>query len=218
MQTLSSSESSVKILCAGNVAKAEGGRSGKSESGASPAFRSQSFAVKAARLRWPILRLPPCATPAITMASNSSHSAPLPAIRAAVPALLAKGHGQPCSAGAQAFASLVPPTTRFQVALDTLLPILERDDSVRRIFYAVLGHTLMHARRILRTASSQPTSSLRSTRRILSLSILLHPRYAKYSIRSGMQLSLPKTLLAPARCGTSSSGCSGKFCAEMGMM
>lgn len=51
------------------------------------------------------------------------------AIRASVTHLLTKAFSLPCSTGAQAFAQLVQPTARFQLALDALLPILDSDSS-----------------------------------------------------------------------------------------
>ncbi|KAH8114862.1 hypothetical protein DFH11DRAFT_130726 [Phellopilus nigrolimitatus] len=53
--------------------------------------------------------------------------APSPAsdpVRASVAHLLARAHGIPCTAAAQAFVQLVQPTARFAVALDVLLPLL----------------------------------------------------------------------------------------------
>jgi hypothetical protein len=45
--------------------------------------------------------------------------------RATILDLLSRACTVPCSTGAQAFASLVPPMSRFQVALSVLLPIIE---------------------------------------------------------------------------------------------
>lgn len=45
-------------------------------------------------------------------------------VRASVAHLLARAHGIPCSAAAQAFAQLVQPAARFGIALDVLLPLL----------------------------------------------------------------------------------------------
>lgn len=46
-------------------------------------------------------------------------------VRASVGHLLSKAYTLPCSTAAQAFAQLVQPTSRFQLALDALLPLLD---------------------------------------------------------------------------------------------
>ena len=46
-------------------------------------------------------------------------------IRASVGHLLTRAFSLPCSTGAMAFAQLVQPNSRFQLALDALLPILD---------------------------------------------------------------------------------------------
>ena len=46
-------------------------------------------------------------------------------IRASVAHLLTRAFSLPCSTGAMAFAQLVQPNSRFQLALDALLPILD---------------------------------------------------------------------------------------------
>ncbi|OJA13571.1 hypothetical protein AZE42_06116 [Rhizopogon vesiculosus] len=54
--------------------------------------------------------------------------------RASVVHLLARAHSLPCSATAQAFMHLVQPTSRFQLALDLLLPLLTTPaDLVQRV-------------------------------------------------------------------------------------
>ncbi|KDQ50785.1 hypothetical protein JAAARDRAFT_141358 [Jaapia argillacea MUCL 33604] len=60
-------------------------------------------------------RVPPPPTPM---------TAPDP-LRASVSHLLSRAYGLPCSTAAQAFVQLVQPTSRFQLALDALLPILD---------------------------------------------------------------------------------------------
>jgi hypothetical protein len=52
-------------------------------------------------------------------------------LRASVAHLLSKAHNLPCSKVAQAFSQLVQPTSRFQLALDALLPILDDHVEVR---------------------------------------------------------------------------------------
>ncbi|KAF5329484.1 hypothetical protein D9619_009198 [Psilocybe cf. subviscida] len=50
-------------------------------------------------------------------------------IKASVNHLLVKAFSLPCSTGAMAFSQLVQPTSRFQLALDALLPILDSDNT-----------------------------------------------------------------------------------------
>lgn len=45
--------------------------------------------------------------------------------KASVSHLLSRALSLPCSTAAQAFTQLVQPTSRFQVALDVLLPLLD---------------------------------------------------------------------------------------------
>lgn len=45
--------------------------------------------------------------------------------RTSVGHLLQRAYTLPCSTAAQAFTQLVQPTSRFQLALDALLPVLE---------------------------------------------------------------------------------------------
>jgi hypothetical protein len=47
--------------------------------------------------------------------------------------LLARGSTLPCSAGAEAFRAMVPETSRFQVSLDILLPVLNDQSKVHII-------------------------------------------------------------------------------------
>ena len=56
-----------------------------------------------------------------TKAANTSGDP----IRASVGHLLIRAFSLPCSTGAMAFAQLVQPNSRFQLALDALLPILD---------------------------------------------------------------------------------------------
>jgi len=51
-------------------------------------------------------------------------SAPDP-VRVSVGHLLSRAYSLPCSTAAQAFTQLVQPTSRFQLALDALLPLLD---------------------------------------------------------------------------------------------
>ncbi|EJD05028.1 uncharacterized protein FOMMEDRAFT_120314 [Fomitiporia mediterranea MF3/22] len=60
-------------------------------------------------------------------------------VRASVAHLLARAHGIPCSAAAQAFAQLVQPAARFGIALDVLLPLLSgQAETTRRILAAYI--------------------------------------------------------------------------------
>ena len=51
-------------------------------------------------------------------------------LRVSVGHLLSRAHALPCSTAARAFAGLVPPTSRFQLALDALLPLLNNSNEV----------------------------------------------------------------------------------------
>ena len=55
-------------------------------------------------------------------------SAPDP-VRVSVGHLLSRAYSLPCSTAAQAFTQLVQPMSRFQLALDALLPLLEPNTS-----------------------------------------------------------------------------------------
>ena len=59
--------------------------------------------------------------------------APADPLRASVTHLLARAYGLPCSAVAQAFTQLVQSASRFQVALETLLPLLSGNAEVRML-------------------------------------------------------------------------------------
>lgn len=50
-------------------------------------------------------------------------------VRASVGHLLTRAYSLPCSTAAQAFTQLVQPTSRFQLALDALLPLLDPNTS-----------------------------------------------------------------------------------------
>ncbi|KAF9528771.1 hypothetical protein CPB83DRAFT_766200 [Crepidotus variabilis] len=66
-------------------------------------------------------------------------------IRASVSHLLSRCFSLPCSTAAQAFAQLVQPTARFQLALDALLPILDSDESAelaQRILVSFILYSL----------------------------------------------------------------------------
>lgn len=66
-------------------------------------------------------------------------------VRVSVTSLLAaRAHSWSCSTTAQAFTQTVQPTSRFQIALDVLLPILDTHIDVRlpMLYACSLGHTL----------------------------------------------------------------------------
>ena len=52
-------------------------------------------------------------------------------IRASVAQLLSQAHNIPCLKAAQAFAQLLPHISRFQLALDALLPSIDEGNEVR---------------------------------------------------------------------------------------
>jgi hypothetical protein len=62
--------------------------------------------------------------------------------RATVLDLLSRASTVPCSTGAQAFASLVPSMSRFQVALSVLLPIIEETATHNVRVHCSSSHTL----------------------------------------------------------------------------
>ena len=53
-------------------------------------------------------------------------------LRSSVVQLLARAQSLPCSAAAQSFTQLVPPLSRFQLALDVVLPVLDSRVDVSR--------------------------------------------------------------------------------------
>ncbi|PPR02530.1 hypothetical protein CVT24_001956 [Panaeolus cyanescens] len=69
---------------------------------------------------------PPSST---TITTSLAQSQPGDSIRASVGHLLNKAFSLPCSTGALAFSQLVQPTSRFQLALDALLPVLDSTTS-----------------------------------------------------------------------------------------
>ena len=70
---------------------------------------------------------------------TQAHGDPL---RSSVGQLLKKAYALPCSTAAQAFAQLVQPTARFQLALDALLPLLDSPRTEVSTFN--LRHILSH--------------------------------------------------------------------------
>ncbi|KAH9476626.1 hypothetical protein JR316_0010539 [Psilocybe cubensis] len=70
-------------------------------------------------------------------------------IRASVNHLLARAFSLPCSTAALAFTQLVQPTSRFQLALDALLPILDSNTSAEQQGLTIDVHVLQLAQRIL---------------------------------------------------------------------
>jgi hypothetical protein len=72
--------------------------------------------------------LSPMAAPASatsTMATLPTQLGPADPVRAALSHLLSRAYSLPCSTAAQAFTQLVQPTSRFQLALEALLPLLD---------------------------------------------------------------------------------------------
>ncbi|KAH9948509.1 hypothetical protein B0H21DRAFT_237967 [Amylocystis lapponica] len=64
-------------------------------------------------------------------------------VRASVSHLLSRAYTLPCSTAAQAFTQLVQPTSRFQVALDVLLPLLESHvEPAQRILVSYILYSL----------------------------------------------------------------------------
>ncbi|KAF8963240.1 hypothetical protein BDZ97DRAFT_1039592 [Flammula alnicola] len=73
----------------------------------------------------------------------STPSPPLDTIKASVSHLLARAFSLPCSTAALAFAQLVQPTSRFQLALDALLPLLDSNTELaQRILVSFILYSL----------------------------------------------------------------------------
>lgn len=62
--------------------------------------------------------------------SPQSHLSSGDPLHASVGHLISRAHALPCSTAAQAFTQLVQPTSRFQLALDALLPLLNNSNEV----------------------------------------------------------------------------------------
>jgi len=62
--------------------------------------------------------------------ARSSQQPSTESIRASVAQLLSQAHNLPCSKAAQAFSQLLPHISRFQLALDALLPSLDEGNEV----------------------------------------------------------------------------------------
>lgn len=55
----------------------------------------------------------------------AAKQAPVDPLRSSVVHLLSRANAFPCSAAVQSFTQLVPPISRFQLALDVVLPVLD---------------------------------------------------------------------------------------------
>ncbi len=62
--------------------------------------------------------------------TSSAQAPPGDPVRASVGHLLSRAYTLPCSTAAQAFIQLVQPTSRFQLALDVLLPLLDPNNFI----------------------------------------------------------------------------------------
>jgi hypothetical protein len=91
----------------------------------------------------------------LTMPSASTRMASLPPqsasedpVMASVSHLLSKAYSLPCSTAAQAFNQLVQPTSRFQLALDALLPRLDPKfpSEASSMFFCNIHHRLLTRR------------------------------------------------------------------------
>ncbi|KAK0219117.1 hypothetical protein IW262DRAFT_1448944 [Armillaria fumosa] len=83
--------------------------------------------------------LPPMGPP------SSAQAPPGDPVRASVGHLLSRAYTLPCSTAAQAFIQLVQPTSRFQLALDVLLPLLDPNTSselAQRILVSFILYSL----------------------------------------------------------------------------
>jgi hypothetical protein len=107
-------------------------------------------------------------------------------LRASVGHLLARAYALPCSTAAQAFSQLVQPTSRFQLALDALLPLLSSSSEVSAIsqtVYRALRLTLVRSLTnvSLRNESWSHLFYTRYMHPIRLLSILSSPFYSLHS-------------------------------------
>ncbi|KAJ3567268.1 hypothetical protein NP233_g6480 [Leucocoprinus birnbaumii] len=82
---------------------------------------------------------------ATEMADSADAAGVSDPVHASVSHLLSRAYSLPCSTAAQAFAQLVQPTSRFQLALDALLPLLDSAKSVelaQRILVSFILYSL----------------------------------------------------------------------------
>jgi hypothetical protein len=83
--------------------------------------------------------------------------APADPVRVSVGHLLSRAYSLPCSTAAQAFTQLVQPTSRFQLALDALLPLL--DPNTPAEVRALNTELRIKSRRLLISATALTTDS-----------------------------------------------------------
>lgn len=74
--------------------------------------------------------------------SSSPHQPSTESLRESVAQLLSRAHNLPCSKASQAFAQLVQPISRFQLALDALLPLLDDHVEVTPKPHILKPHTV----------------------------------------------------------------------------
>ena len=134
-------------------------------------------------------------------------------IRASVGHLLTRAYSLPCSTAALAFNQLVQPTSRFQLALDALLPLLDSNTTAEV--------SRLSNKRCLAAQSDQNSFSLRTEFWFLSFCIhymhhipspstLSNLRYSLRMSRRGKRRS--KSPVTAVLVRTSSwSGCCGRF-------
>lgn len=80
----------------------------------------------------------------LPLATKPQQQAVMPAdSRASVTQLLAGACATPCSTAAHTFVQIVPPLSRFQLALDVLMPMLDARIEVSR-FARSLGGALLN--------------------------------------------------------------------------
>ncbi|KZP13985.1 hypothetical protein FIBSPDRAFT_752547 [Athelia psychrophila] len=90
----------------------------------------------------PARKTPPRASYASTPVPPAN--APPDPLRVSAIHLLSRAHNLPCSSAAQAFSQLVQPTSRFQLALDALLPLLSTANTelAQRILVSFIMYSL----------------------------------------------------------------------------
>ena len=103
------------------------------------------------------------------LSARSSQQPSTESIRASVAQLLSQAHNLPCSKAAQAFAQLLPHISRFQLALDALLPLLDEGNEVCGCFSCSSSRSLSQWR------SRRPIGSFRVISCTLCMPLTLYP-------------------------------------------
>ena len=113
--------------------------------------------------------------------TRSSQQPSTESIRASVSQLLSQAHNLPCSKAAQAFAQLLPHISRFQLALDALLPSLDEGNEVCGCFHCSSSRSLPQRCSRRPKGSSRVSSSTPCTPPTLYPSTHSQPSYTPFS-------------------------------------